>query len=63
MGVIRRHRVGRGRVELGEDGGELVLDIGVWVEGTEMGGGGWDEAGAGMLEEVGWTTGGDSGVK
>ena len=25
-------------VEVGEEGGELVLDIGVWVEGTEVGG-------------------------
>ena len=50
-------------VEVGEVGGELMLDIGVLVEGTEMGGGGGEEAGAGMLEEVGWTTGGDSGVK
>ena len=25
-------------VEVGEEGGELVLDIGVLVEGTEMGG-------------------------
>ena len=50
-------------VEVGEEGGELVLDIGVLVEGTEMGGGGWDEDGPGMLEEADWATGGDSGVK
>ena len=39
-------------VGVGEEGGELVLDIGVWVEGTEMGGGGWDEDEAGILEEA-----------
>ena len=58
-------------VEVGEEGGELVLDIGVWVEGTEMGGRGWDEDEAGILEEAewvtrgdaDWATGGDSGVK
>ena len=30
----------------------MVLDIGVWVEGTEVGGGGWDEDEAGILEEA-----------
>ena len=47
-------------VEVGEEGGELVLDIGVWVEGTEVGGGGWDEDEAGILEEAEWVTGGDA---
>ena len=54
-----------------EEGGESVLDIGVWVEGTEVGGGGWDEDEAGILEkaewvaggDADWATGGDSGVK
>ena len=56
---------------MGDEGGELVLDIGVWVEGTEVGRGGWYEDGAGILEEAEWATrgdaewatGGDSGVK
>ena len=50
-------------VRVGEEGGDLVLDIGVWVAGTEVGRGGWNEDGAGILEEAEWATGGDSGVK
>ena len=57
MGVIRRRRGGRVGVGVGDEGGELVLDIGVWVEGTEVGEGGWNEDGAGILEEAEWATG------
>ena len=50
-------------VEVGEEGGELVLDIGVCMEGKEVGGGGWEEDAAGIVEEAEWVTGGDRGVK
>ena len=39
-------------VEVGEEGGELVLYIGVCVLGMAVGGGGWDEDEAGILEEA-----------
>ena len=49
----------------GGDGGGWGVGVGHrGISGGDRDGwGGWDEDGAGMVEEADWATGGDSGVK
>ena len=55
--------VGKGRVEVGEGGGELELDMGVWMELGGMSGEVGSGDGGEVFDGAGWVVGGEVKVK